>query len=168
MVPMVLVSASQRAPAGMGGGKEPMAGFTLIEVVVAVAISLILIGMGASNIGGILQATRERNDVNDLQEYLLEARSLARNQASAVTVLIKEHTLFVEAEPEVLRSYTLGAHLEDVKIHTSEGTLTFNARGGTTEAGPVTVSAATDGGKQHVFTIYPAIGSIRRGEDGNN
>jgi len=185
--PGLAAAHPSRPPLETAAPANTRAGFTLLELILTVAIAGALVGLGGSNVRAILESTREGTQVDDVYEHLLEDRSLARNQACEVTVSTAEGLLIMEASEVLIRSYLLGNRVESVRIgqidsdHSSTEVSTteslsmgasadsstnelliFNAQGGTRAAAPTLIQVMTRRGHLHQFLVLPAIGSIRR------
>ncbi len=139
-----------------------MSGMTLLELTVTLGIVSIVAGLGLSSLQGTLAASREARDVHEVEEHLLETRSVARNLGRPVTLSVMGDTLVADAGDTAVRTFVLGTHIAQVSIDTPTGTLTFNARGGVDADGPVDVVVVTNRRQAHRFRIYPAIGTVRR------
>ncbi len=147
----------------MAVGKGRSSGVTLIELTLTLGLLAVVAGMGLSSLQGVLTSTRETRDVRDIQEHLLETRSLARNLARDVTLSVTGSAMVARAGDAAVTSFVLGPTIAQVAIDTPTGTLTFNPRGGTNEPGPVEVVVVTTRRQVHRFRVYPAIGTVRRG-----
>jgi len=139
-----------------------MRGFTLFELAMVTGLTTLLLGLGTSNVHGILEASRERQGAREVVEHLREARTLARSLAEPVTVSFGEELLYIQTQ-DFLRSYTLSPRLSTLSFNTEDGQLTFTARGGTTLTDPAILTITTFRGQAQTCTIYPAIGTIRSG-----
>ncbi len=140
-----------------------MAGMTLLVLVLTMGVLAVITGLGLTNLRGTLAASRESRDVREIEEHLLETRSVARNLGTDVTLSVSGNALLVRAGEAALRSYVLGDTIAQVSIDTATGTLTFNARGGINAGSPADVVVVTDRRQVHRFRIYPAIVTVRRG-----
>lgn len=149
-------------------------GFSLTEVMVVTAIVSILAFISVAT---IFEKPKDeflfRQDVSQLNEALLTARNAAvtKNQCAIVTangVDIRIHTYPIPSpcdrlplpDPDMQVTQTFRSGTTIGQFSTGP-TLVFRPNGGTTAAGPVTITMTTSGGLTNRFTIYPAIGQVR-------
>ncbi len=136
----------------------------MTELAVVLAIVGVTAAMATSNLRGVSQGYEERAVALQVQDYLYEARSLARSLICEVTVSYENGVLLIDGSPFETRGYGLGTDVADITIGTTDGTLVYNPDGGTNEANPTNVIVTTNRGQVYRLTVYPAIGSVRMGE----
>lgn len=155
-------------------GKQGQSGFTLPELVVALAIIGLLVGITAtSTFGGAQNSLTYRNEGTYLQDLLNTGRNAAliKNECAIVTVVsptqVTLSTYPMAApctgslpSPDLVTSHTFLASTV-VSAFSTNAPLIFQPGGSTTATGPVTISL-TSGGRTNNFTVYPAIGQVRR------
>lgn len=148
-------------------------GFTLIEMMVVIAIAAILAVMGIASLGVNTDKSRFMAERVKMQDLLLRARSMARNRAECISVQVNGLNVEIKAHPTVAGACTpplappvftapVVTFIEDVVIDdlSTGNPLIFNSRGGTDYTNPTTTVLHYKA-FQSTFTIYPAIGQVR-------
>ncbi len=146
-----------------GPERKAQRGYSMAEMIVVLAIVAIVTSLGASSLHGLSEDYQEREVAIQVEDYLYEARSLARSLLCDVTVSFDNGTLVIVGGSFETRVYPL-QDIESVAFDTEAGNLVFNPTGGTNEANPTTVTVTTRRAQVYLLTVFPAIGTIRRGE----
>ncbi len=88
-------------------------GFTLIEIIIIMAITLIILGIGALSGRNALQNSQERNSLEAIKQSIWQGASSA--SARGAIVLLKRSgtklSLVNEATNKVIRTYDLSSHV---------------------------------------------------------
>ena len=136
-------------------------GFTLIELMLVVSISIILATLASSELRRVTEMSREQSAIAQVRDNLYTARYRARREMVPTSFYISHGALVIENSQTGTQSTPLNAVIHHIDISTRDQKVTFTSGGGLTTLGTVTVSAVLRSGRTQHFSILPAIGSIR-------
>lgn len=102
-------------------------GYTLVELMLVLALGLTLATMAGPNLRGLLERTAERQALSQPLEFLRDAQSRARSQLVPVTVSISEAGFTRTDSRGGSVTVPFDARLYSVSIQTVTGQLRFNA-----------------------------------------
>lgn len=149
-------------------------GFSLMELMIVIAIAGILSALGVSLfIGNSLSLISFNQEADKLQRILMAGHNAAMtlNECAQVTV-VNGQTVQVAGYPlptpctgalplpnmQMTQSFDSTSTISQFSVGS---TITFKPGGGTTLPDPVTIQLTTPTNRT-VFTVYPAIGQVRR------
>lgn len=135
-------------------------GFSLIEMAITIAIISIAAQMAVSNFTGLLNSYKVQSEITEVSNVLYEARSLARNLLTNVTISPSTHGLTLTSDTGEVREYEYD-YLNITGFSTNTNTLVFTSQGSTSSFVSVQLTIQDDVENVYVFTVYPAIGAIR-------
>lgn len=141
--------------------KQGGAGFTLLELMLTVALSIILATLASSEMRRVVERSREHDAIAQVHDTLLNARYRARREMVNTSFSILRGTMVVENSVSGQEVIALDPRIYSVSISTRDQQLTFTSKGGLTTSSTVTVTEVLRSGRTQIFTILPAIGSIR-------
>lgn len=141
-------------------GHKPL-GFTLIELMLVVAISLTLASIAGPELRRMVVVSRERAGLATVRESFVRARSLARSLIIPVTVSTTPSSIVIDSALTDAQTIPLPSGIHHVSIQTVPETLVFNAKGGLNDTSAVSIAVVTSTGIQKTFRVMPAIGAIR-------
>jgi len=144
-------------------------GFSLAEMMVAVGILATAIALGAPQLGKMFATAPEGEEIEVLKSTLLNVRNraIAGDVCTKVQVLNPKEILtevYDDCGPPLagmIASSTYQFKRLSLTNFSSGGPIQFLSSGGTTEAGPVTLTITTETNKSYELAILPAIGNIR-------
>ncbi len=144
--------------------KSNQQGYSMAELIVVLAIVAVVTTLGSTSFRGMAEDYQGRSAAFQVEDFLYEARSLARSLLCDVEVSFQNGAFVIDGTPFESRTYPMGNDIASITFSTASGTLVFNPDGGTNEANPTVVTVTTYRNQVYVLTVYPAIGTIRRGE----
>lgn len=153
-------------------------GFTLVELMVVVAIIGVAAALAAPSIRDLSRRQRENEAIVDVEGALRDARNTARVNRRCVTVALAGNV--ITATKSACTGFkrfggsapTMGT-ADGSKTTTIDDTivvgalsepLTFHPYGGTTAVGNVTLtlSSAALGTSRALITVFPGVGTVRK------
>jgi type IV pilus assembly protein PilE len=155
-------------------------GFTLIELMISIAIVGVMAGLALPNIIESIQRQQAIASEKEVADFIVRARNFARttgcetrvtvDNSSALHTLTYQTTATVNTDP----CFTIDGLqwtaddaislsvwvLDDGSDTTPTGTLTFNTQGGTDETQETVLTVSNSFGTVRVIEVWPLIGSV--------
>lgn len=145
-------------------------GFTLVELLMVIAIVGILVQITAPSLGGVLRTWRSKQAADQIAADFMYARSLALRSGGRVAVVFdsdRQYRIEDGTAPDVIlrKSVDLAREYGTVRLIRPGGVseIVFNGRGmATSGAGAFVVESTSDGRTRQDTLWLSVLGMVRR------
>lgn len=144
-------------------------GFTLIELVVVIAIVGIMTSLAVANVGPLQRKRKAAAEARQVSDFVIQARDLARASRCPYLVTVTTGTRTIVISPKAgctaatlpTRSAQFDAKLVSFTTFSGSNPLEFNKDGGLQLGTTSTMTITALGVENYVLQILPAIGDMR-------